>query len=370
MCFIVFCIHSIVWSNSSSLWQRTVALWCVLLRTCFDQPFHDLPLGKRHQRHRHQTWREEAGCGSRSGLEIVAVGPPCFWSFHWTCFILWYCTYVCKYVADSLYVHNIYDYFICCLLFCRLPSSNWSKRSFKFTTQWPHSQSSESFSLGRMKKRSSQRRCFAPAGPSKTARFLHPRQTKAATGRCVTWQSYNAPCRGEIWMAFRSCLDDSKLCSYCIRNRHRHIYIYRESFLGNNLKDLCHRTTFKMATKLWSVTLQGYLTVFSERCRTRDSRGKKHTRLSLGSWQPLPPWPLLEAAFAPSRFTWMKSQASTIGILCWSMPVVLSSRRWVMGLRVEEPRNGKAKLFESRSIDANASIKSCTWSPPCPVVLF
>ena len=176
---------------------------------------------------------------------------------------------------------------------------------------------------------------------------------------------------GRDRMAFRSCLDDSKLCSYCIRNRHRHI----ESFLGNNLKDLCHRTTYKIV-----VTFQGYLTVFSESCRTRDSQGKKHTFshcsshspfLSLGSWwQPLPPWPLLEAAFAPSRFTWMKSQASTIGILCWSMPVVLSSRRWVLMGRVEEPRKGKAKLVESRSMDANASIKSCTWSPPCPVVLF
>lgn len=364
MCFIVFCIHSIVWSNSSSLWQRTsrtVALWCVLLRTCFDQPFHDLPLGKRHQRHRHQTWREEAGCGSRSGPEIVAVGPPCFWSFHWTCFILWYCTYVCIYVADSLYVHNMYNYFICCLLFCRLPSSNWSNRSFKFTTHWPHSQSSESFSqqLGRMKKRSSQRRCFAPAGPSKTARFLHPRQTKAATGHCVTWQSYNAPCRGEIWMAFRSCLDDSKLCSYCIRNRHRHI----ESFLGNNLKDLCHRTTFKMATKLWSHCKGIWLSLVKV-AEQGILRGKNTHVFPLFFT-----WPLLEAAFAPSRFIWMKSQASTIGILCWSMPVVLSSRRWVMGLRVE-PRNGKAKLVESRSMDANASIKSCTWSSPCPVVLF
>ena len=246
---------------------------------------------------------------------------------------------------------------MCCLLFCRLPSSNWSNKSFKFTTQWPHSQSSESFSLslsqqlGRMKKRSSQRRCFAPAGPSKTARFLHPRQTKAATGRCVTWQSYNAPCRGEIWMALRSCLDDSKLCSYCIRNRHRHI----ESFLGNNLKDLCHRTTFKMATKLWS-HFKGIWLSLVKVAEQGILRGKTHTFshcssqspfLSLGSWQPLPPWPLLEAAFAPSRFTWMKSQASTIGILCWSMPVVLSSRRWVLGLRVEEPRKGKAKRLNS-----------------------
>ena len=74
---------------------------------------------------------------------------------------------------------------------------------------------------------------------------------------------------GRDRMAFRSCLDDSKLCSYCIRNRHRHI----ESFLGNNLKDLCHRTTYKIV-----VTFQGYLTVFSESCRTRDSQGKKHTR--------------------------------------------------------------------------------------------
>lgn len=146
--------------------------------------------------------------------------------------ILYVCVYICSWFAVCRYIICIICiiiYFMCCLLFCRLPSSNWSNKSFKFTTHWPHSQSSESFSLslsqqlGRMKKKSSQRRCFAPAGPSKTARFLHPRQTKAATGRCVTWQSYNAPCRGEIWMAFRSCLDDSKLYSYCIRNRHRHI---------------------------------------------------------------------------------------------------------------------------------------------------
>lgn len=64
--------------------------------------------------------------------------------------ILYVCVYICSWFAVCRYIICIICiiiYFMCCLLFCRLPSSNWSNKSFKFTTHWPHSQSSESFSL-------------------------------------------------------------------------------------------------------------------------------------------------------------------------------------------------------------------------------
>ena len=187
-------------------------------------------------------------------------------------------TYVCKYVADSLYVHNIYDYFICCLLFCRLPSSNWSNRSFKITTQWPHSQSSESFSLALSTARKDEEKkqpatMLRSSWAFKNSPFFAPETDEGSNRPLRHLAELQCSMSGRDRMAFRSCLDDSKLCSYCIRNRHRHI----ESFLGNNLKDLCHRTTFKMATKLWSHCKGIWLSLVKV-AEQGILRGKKHTR--------------------------------------------------------------------------------------------
>ena len=48
--------------------------------------------------------------------------------------ILYACVYICSWFAASRYIICIICiiiYFMCCLLFCRLPSSNWSNKSFQ-----------------------------------------------------------------------------------------------------------------------------------------------------------------------------------------------------------------------------------------------
>ncbi len=127
VCLMPLCVlHSQKTCGATAVHLDSVLWRCVfLLRTCFDQPFHDLPLGKRNQRHRHQNWREEAGCGGRSG-------PCCCWAtvfleFPWDLLCWLYCMYVCTCIYVAVYTF----YLSCCLMFCRLAlcmllwSSNW-----------------------------------------------------------------------------------------------------------------------------------------------------------------------------------------------------------------------------------------------------